>query len=165
MLYIEGRNVLAVTYTLDVLTSYVPVNTCTFQVTNNVQLVSGERVRIVRPSTKEWIASVGCDIFGGGISALGWKEGEMDLVWDRSVSKADGNQLTLDAPLTMALDNKWGTVKVLRYSWPGRIAEAGLENLTLASDYDKKYPKDEDHCWTGVSIEYVDNCCVSRVNF
>ena len=133
LLYIEGRNDLAVTDTLDVLTSYVPVNTCTFQVTNNVQLV-----RIVRPSTKEWIASVGCDIFGGGISALGWKEGEMDLVWDRSVSKADGNQLTLDAPLTMALDNKWGTVKVLRYSWPGRIAEAGLENLTLASDYDKK---------------------------
>lgn len=36
---------------------------------------------------------------------MGWKEGEMDLVWDRSVSKADGNQLTLDAPLTMALDN------------------------------------------------------------
>ena len=55
---------------------------------------------------------------------MGWKEGEMDLVWDRSVSKADGNQLTLDAPLTMALDNKWGTVKVLRYNWPGRIAEA-----------------------------------------
>ena len=84
------------------------------------------------PLRKKWIASVGCDIFGGGISALGWKEGEMDLVWDRSVSKADGNQLTLDAPLTMALDNKWGTVKVLRYSWSGRIAEAGLENLTLA---------------------------------
>lgn len=62
LLYIEGRNDLAVTDTLDVLTSYVPVNTCTFQVTNNVQLVSGERVRIVRPSTKEWIASVGCDI-------------------------------------------------------------------------------------------------------
>lgn len=165
LLYIEGRNDLAVTDTLDVLTSYVPVNTCTFQVTNNVQLVSGERVRIVRPSTKEWIASVGCDIFGGGISALGWKEGEMDLVWDRSVSKADGNQLTLDAPLTMALDNKWGTVKVLRYNWPGRIAEAGLENLTLASDYDKKYPKDEDHCWTGVSIENAENCWVRRVNF
>lgn len=89
----------------------------------------------------------------------------MDLVWDRSVSKADGNQLTLDAPLTMALDNKWGTVKVLRYSWPGRIAEAGLENLTLASDYNKKYPKDEDHCWTGVSIENAENCWVRRVNF
>lgn len=73
--------------------------------------------------------------------------------------------MTLDAPLTMALDNKWGTVKVLRYSWPGRIAEAGLENLTLASDYDKKYPKDEDHCWTGVSIENAENCWVRRVNF
>lgn len=52
LLYIEGRNDLAVTDTLDVLTSYVPVNTCTFQVTNNVQLVSGERVRIVRPLRK-----------------------------------------------------------------------------------------------------------------
>ena len=37
--------------------------------------------------------------------------------------------MTLDAPLTMALDNKWGTVKVLRYSWPGRIAEASMHNL------------------------------------
>lgn len=165
LLYMEGRNDLSVTDTLDVLTPYVPVNTCTFQVTDKVQLASGERIRILRPATKEWIASIGCHIFGGGISALGWKAGEMDLVWDRSVSQVDGNQLTLDAPLTMALDNAWGTVKVLRYSWPGRIAEAGLENLTLVSDYDKKYPKDEDHCWTGVSIENAENCWVRRVNF
>ena len=80
LLYIEGRNDLAVTDTLDVLTSYVPVNTCTFQVTNNVQLVSGEGSDCPPPTKEEWIASVGCDIFGGGISALGWKEGEMDLV-------------------------------------------------------------------------------------
>ncbi len=49
-----------------------------------------------------------------------WAGKKERWIWfgDRSVSKADGNQLTLDAPLTMALDNKWGTVKVLRYSWP-----------------------------------------------
>ena len=28
---------------------------------------------LTRPSGKEWIASLGCNIFGGGISALGWK--------------------------------------------------------------------------------------------
>ena len=74
-------------------------------------------------------------------------------------------QRAIDYVSSLALDNKWGTVKVLRYSWPGRIAEAGLENLTLASDYDKKYLKDEDHCWTGVSIENAENCWVRRVNF
>lgn len=50
---------------------------------------------VTRPSGKEWIASLGCDIFGGGISALGWKEGDMDLTWDRTVCEVNGNQVTL----------------------------------------------------------------------
>lgn len=165
LLYIEGRNDRMVTDTLDILTSYVPVNSCTFQVTKKAQLKEGDQLLVVRPSTKEWIASVGCDIFGGGISALGWKAGDTDLVWDRKVSKADGNQITLNAPLTVALDKEWGITKVMRYSWPGRISEVGLENVTLISEYNKKYPKDEDHCWTGVSIENAENCWVRAVNF
>lgn len=165
LLYIEGRNDRVAADTLDILTSYVPVNSCTFQVNDGVRLQEGDQVLVVRPSTKEWIASVGCEMFGGGISALGWKAGDMDLAWDRTVSKADGNQITLNAPLTVALDNEWGIAKVLRYSWPGRISEVGLENLTLISDYNKKYPKDEDHCWTGVSIENAENCWVRGVNF
>jgi hypothetical protein len=35
----------------------------------------------------------------------------------------------------------------------------------LISDYDKRYPKDEDHCWTGISIEDAENCWVRLVNF
>ncbi|WP_455663555.1 DUF6298 domain-containing protein [Phocaeicola sp.] len=165
LLYMEGCNDRRVTDTLDVLTLYVPVNTCTFQVTKGTQLKEGDQVLVVRPSTKEWIASVGCDIFGGGISALGWKTGDTDIAWDRKVSRADGNQITLNAPLTVALDTEWGATKVLRYNWPGRIAEAGVENLTLVSDYNRKYPKDEDHCWTGISIENAENCWVRRVDF
>lgn len=65
----------------------------------------------------------------------------------------------------MVLDNKWGIVKVLCYSWLGRIVEVGLENLILVFDYDKKYFKDEDYCWMGVFIENVENCWVCRVNF
>ena len=37
--------------------------------------------------------------------------------------------------------------------------------MTLISDYDKRYPKDEDHCWTGISIEDAENCWVRLVNF
>ena len=120
---------------------------------------------VTRPSGKEWIASLGCDIFGGGISALGWKEGDMDLTWDRTVCEVNGNQVTLDAPLTVALDANYGTSSLLTYQWNGRIHDCGVENMTLISDYDKRYPKDEDHCWTGISIEDAENCWVRLVNF
>ena len=44
-------------------------------------LLSGDRLRVVRPSTKEWIASLKCDDYGGGLSYTGWKAGDIDITW------------------------------------------------------------------------------------
>ncbi len=161
----EGTDDLKIQDTLQVLSKYVPVNARTLEVASGTSLRKGDRILVNRPSGKEWIASLGCDIFGGGISALGWKEGDMDLTWDRTVTEVNGNQITLDAPLTVALDAKYGTSSVITYQWNGRIRECGVENMTLISDYDKRYPKDEDHCWTGISIEDAEDCWVRRVSF
>lgn len=165
LIYLEGVDNLNAQDTLQVLSSYVPVNARTLEVAKGTSLRKGDRVLITRPSGKEWIASLGCDIFGGGISALGWKEGDTDLTWDRVIDEVNGNQVTLDAPLTVALDSKQGASTLIRYQWEGRIQDSGVENLTLVSDYDKRYPKDEDHCWTGVFIEDAENCWVRQVNF
>ena len=165
LIYMEGENDLVIKDTLQVLSNYVPVNTKTLEVALGTSLKKGDRIMVTRPSGKEWIASLGCNIFGGGISALGWKEGDMDLTWDRVVSDINGNLLTLDAPLTVALDAKYGVSTIMTYQWNGRIDNCGVENLTLVSDYDKHYPKDEDHCWTGISIEAAENCWVRQVNF
>ena len=165
LIYMEGENDLVIKDTLQVLSNYVPVNTKTLEVALGTSLKKGDRIMVTRPSGKEWIASLGCNIFGGGISALGWKEGDMDLTWDRVVSDINGNLLTLDAPLTVALDAKYGVSTIMTYQWNGRIENCGVENLTLVSDYDKHYPKDEDHCWTGISIEAAENCWVRQVNF
>ena len=120
---------------------------------------------VTRPSGKEWITALGCDIFGGGIGALGWKPGDMDLTWDRTISEVNGNQITLDAPLTVALDTQYGASSLILYQWNGRIQECGIENMTLVSDYDRRYSKDEDHCWTGISIGEAENCWVRQVSF
>ena len=165
LIYMEGTDDLKKQDTLQVLSKYVPVNARTLEVASGTSLRKGDRILVNRPSGKEWIASLGCDIFGGGISALGWKEGDMDLTWDRTVTEVNGNQITLDAPLTVALDAKYGTSSVITYQWNGRIRECGVENMTLISDYDKRYPKDEDHCWTGISIEDAEDCWVRRVSF
>lgn len=164
LIYVEGVYNPSVSDTISITTDYLPVNSTIIPVSGTA-LKAGDRVFITRPSTKEWIASLGCDIYGGGISALGWKPTDIDMIWDRTVvSDADG-KLVIDAPVTMALDSKWGASKILPYSWSGRIDNVGIENMTLISDYDSKYPKDEDHCWDGISIANAENCWVRKVDF
>lgn len=165
LIYMEGKNDRVIEDTLKVLSTYVPVNSRTMEVASGISLRKGDRIQIKRPGGKEWIASMGCDIFGGGIGALGWKVGDLDLTWDRTVTEVNGNRVTFDAPLTVALDAKYDVSIVSRYQWAGRLSHGGVENLTLVSDYNKQYPKDEDHCWTGISIENAENCWVRRVNF
>lgn len=165
LIYVEGEFNPVVSDTLVITDTYLPVNSTTLTVNGTSKLNAGDKVFILRPSTAEWIKSMGCDIFGGGISAISWKPSDIDMRWDRTIENASGSSLTLDAPLTMALDKKWAETVVLPYSWPGRISEVGIENLTLVSDYNQLYPKDEDHCWDGISISNAENCWVRKVDF
>lgn len=163
--YVEGVRDIINGDTMTVTDDYVPVNSRVLHLSSVKGIKPGDRVNITREATKEWIESIGCDIFGGGISALGWKPGDTNLTWDRTVVAVNGDSITLDAPLTVALDAKLSPATVTAYSWPGRIGENGVENLTIASVYDPAYPLDEDHCWVGVSIDNAENCWVRRVNF
>lgn len=164
-IYVEGIYNPVVTDTIALNSDYVAVNSTVIPVKNTQGLKTGEKVFITRPSTKEWIESLGCDIFGGGISALGWKPGDLDMLWDRTISDVTASDVTLDAPVTVALDSKWGESALLPYSWAGRISNVGIENMTIVSDYNKAYPKDEDHCWDGISIANAENCWVRKVDF
>lgn len=165
LIYIEGQPHIEMLDTLQITTSYVPVNATIMETDTSGKLQKGSRVFIVRPSTKEWIASLGCGIFGGGIGALGWKPEEMNLCWDRTITHVSGNQITLDAPLTVVLDSIYGGALLMPYQWAGRIQNVGVANLTLVSHYNTQYAKDEDHCWTGISIGNAENCWVQKVNF
>lgn len=146
-------------------------------------LRAGDEVEIVRQSSAPWIESVGCRVYGGGIDALAWKPGDVDLHWRRTLRdvSADGT-LTVDAPLTMGfdpsaeapyVDNKgrlqehvpFSPCFVRRVTDVGTISESGLENLTVESWFDPSNPHDENHCWTGISVEHARDCWVRQVNF
>src|ERR1035437_4193595 len=45
---------------------YVPVGAVSFHLTDASGLKTGDRLQVVRPSTKEWIAQLGMTDFGGG---------------------------------------------------------------------------------------------------
>jgi len=165
VIYVEGKNDMTVIDTIAITSPYVPVNSRSLSIISGHKIKKGDRVMVYRPSTTEWIASLGCDHFGGGITALGWKAGDIDLFWDRVITNTDNDKVELDVPLTMALDAQWGKSKLLVYRWNNRISDCGVENLSIESSYNHKYLKDEDHCWGGVSIENAENCWVRKVSF
>lgn len=145
--------------------NYVPVNANTFTVEDASAFKVGDRVDIHRPSTKDWIELLGTQTFGGGVSALGWKPGDADLSFERKVTAVNGNTITIDVPLTNSLDQKFGGGYVNTFDWAGRIDHIGIENISLVSDYNKQFPKDEDHRWMAVTMENVQDAWVRQVSF
>jgi hypothetical protein len=145
--------------------AYVPVGATRLSVQSPTKFKEGDRVTIHRPSTLKWIQTLHTETFGGGISALGWKPGERDLYFDRKIVAINGNSITIDAPLTTALDTTYGISTVASYSWPGRIQNIGIENLSLESTYDRNNPKDEAHRWMAITMENTEDGWVRQVNF
>src|SRR5579859_7838033 len=148
---------------LTIADAYVPVNARHFRLAGANPFHPGDHILVHRPSTESWIKQLGMETFGGGISALGWKAGQRDVYWDRTVTSIDGDGVTIDAPITTALDTAVGGGKVAGYQWPGRIEEVGVENLRCVSDYDPQNPKDEAHSWMAITIENARDAWVRQV--
>ncbi|HEY5346100.1 MAG TPA: DUF6298 domain-containing protein, partial [Verrucomicrobiae bacterium] len=146
---------------------YVPVGATSFHLQDASSLKIGDTIDIVRPSTKEWIDALGMTEFGGGLGdwRLVWHAGSYDLVWDRVVQKIDGNRVTIDAPITTAIEANFGGGFVKTYSWPGRIQNVGVENLRLESAFDVNNPKDENHSWFAITMENAADAWVRQVAF
>ncbi|MGD9557433.1 MAG: DUF6298 domain-containing protein [Mangrovibacterium sp.] len=162
---ILGENDCRETQVAEITDPYVPVNALSFEVDNTSGLKPGDLVVVLRPSTKEWISFTGMEDFGGETGWLGWKAGDQDIRWIRTVVSVSGNKITLDAPLTTALDKKYGGGKLIRAEWPGRLQKTGIENMLLRSEYDPGNPKDEEHRWMAITIENTDDAWVRQVNF
>ncbi len=146
--------------------SYVPVNAMTLTVGEPCRFNRGMNVMVHRPSDQEWIDKLGMAHLGGRESDyIGWKPGQRDLRWERTIVDISGDTLFLDAPLTTALDSKYGKSTVSPFRADGRICYIGIENLQLESAYDPDYPTDEDHCFCAITIEHAENVWVRRVGF
>jgi len=165
LICIRGKSDRTVGSAVDICEAFVPVNATTVRVDASHSLRPGDQLLVHRPSTKEWIETLGTDHFGGGITYLGWKPGSRDLHWDRTILSVDGGRITLDAPLTMALDQAYGGGSISPYQWPGRITQVGIENLRCRSVYDEGNPRDEAHRWMAVTLENVSDAWVRQVVF
>src|SRR5262249_39719667 len=130
---------------------YVPVGAHSFHVDSVAGLQVGDSVIVHRPSTAAWIHAIGMD----GTTDP-WKPGQEDMNSDRVITAIDSvhNLITIDAPLTDALEKQFGGGTIFKYANPGRIDHVGVESLSGWSDFDSNVKDtegnqtDENHAWT-----------------
>jgi hypothetical protein len=157
LIEIEGIDNRVYKNKFEVVDMYVPVGSNKICVEKGHSLKTGDTIEIVRTSGKEWINLLSMNEFGGETSWLGWKPGERDIHWERIITQVTGDTVFIDIPITTALDRNMGGAYVVKFSWPGRIVNAGIENLRCVSEYNAENKKDENHSWTAVSFNHIGN--------
>ncbi|SFE17029.1 hypothetical protein SAMN05518672_104746 [Chitinophaga sp. CF118] len=165
LITIAGQDNKILSPVVQIIDAYVPVNARKIRVRNPQGIKTNDLVQITRPCTKTWLLQLGTEHFGGGITSLGWKPGEREIHWDRKITAIAGDILTLDAPLTTALDTTYGGGTISVYHWPGCISQSGVENLRCRSTYDTTNVKDEDHRWMAITFENTTDAWVRQVVF
>jgi len=165
LLYIEGGMSMTGGDTIAVAGQKTMAGATMLTLKDASKLKKGKRIRIIRPSTKEWIESLNCYDFGGGLDYTGWKPTDIDITWDRTITAVNGNSITIDAPITTTLSEEYGGAFAVTGYNNAEISECGVENLTLMSEHNSWNPKDEDHCWDAIWADNARDCWVRRVEF
>lgn len=139
----------------------VPVGAVELAVDDAAEIRVGDTVVVARPATPEWIHAIGMDVAPARQQFV-WRPAAMTLTWERTVVAAKGDRLTLDAPITTAIERKSGaTVTPIRAT--ARLRNVAVENLRCQSAFDVANPRDEEHAWDAVSFENVEDAWVADV--
>jgi hypothetical protein len=95
-----------------------------------------------------------------------------DLDFERQVEAVESGRIVLDAPITCAIERRWGGGAVLPFDESERILHCGIENLRGVSAFDpavkmthqgKPYAADERHAWSFVTIDNANHAWVRGV--
>jgi hypothetical protein len=115
----------------EVADEYVPVGARSMRLTSTRGLRPGDTVIIRRIGNQAWIDAV--DMSAGSTTAP-WRPFNID--WDRIITEVQGNAISFDAPITCAIEKRWGGGLVMNSSDPGRISNVGVENVRGISEFD-----------------------------
>jgi hypothetical protein len=123
-----------------------------------------------RIGNQEWVDAMGMN---GQTPQSRWRPFNVD--WDRTIVDVQGNTITIDAPITCAIERRWGGGEVMLYEDHGRIENVGVENLRGMSEFDpakrtkeygnmdrpnyaaEEYYADEDHYANFITFDNIKN--------
>lgn len=134
----------------------VPVGATAFRIADPSKLAVGNTIMVERPSTTEWIKALGMDD-----PKTDWGAGYADVAWMREITAIDGDRITINAPVTTAIDGTWGGGTICPFDDGGLIEDVGIESLRCVSVYAND--TDEAHAWRAISMIDVKHSYVRDV--
>ena len=111
---------------------YVPVGSRTLTLDSTSGLAVGDDVIVQRPQTQAWINAIGMNHIPprpDGKPIHQWSPNS-GLQFERRIAAISGSRVTLDVPLTNALEKQLTSATVWKYTFAGRISQVGLENVS-----------------------------------
>jgi hypothetical protein len=115
--------------------AYVPAGATTFHVDDASKLAQGATVFVERPVTDAWVHFLGMDTLVRNGMPQTWIKAGSTIRTERIVSAIHGNAVTVDVPLSDSLDLAYVMpgATVVRYSFPTRIEQVGLEGVHVVA--------------------------------
>ncbi|WBL23391.1 DUF6298 domain-containing protein [Zunongwangia sp. HRR-M8] len=158
-----GKDDFEITDTIKLSSDFIPLGANHMNVGD--ELNKNDEIFIQFNLNQQFVDTLQMNDFGAETGWIGWKPEDWKITWDREILDVSSGKFQLSAPITMSLDPKNDDVSILKYKWPGRIEQVGLENLSIKSEFNQDNLKDEQHRWLGISIGNAKNVWVRRVNF
>ncbi len=140
---------------------YVPLGAKSFQVADASGFKVGDAIMVYRPGTQKWISDLKMDQIEAQANTVQWKPSDYNFNFERKITAIKGHTVFIDNPIVMAMEEQYGGGEIYKYTFAGRIAEVGIENLLLESEYAND--TDEDHGWDAISFNRIENSWVSGV--
>ncbi len=144
--------------------SYVPVGTKEITLQSVQGYSIGDKIILYRPGTTNWIHDLKMDQLppkSDGTPSTQWTPEKYTFRFERVIEKISGNTITIDQPVVMAMEDKYGGGYVYKYTYAKRISHCGVEDILMKSDYTSE--TDEDHGWRAIYIRNVENGWVRNV--
>ncbi len=131
----------------NVTTSFVPVNSMSFEVSSTSGYAVGNTIVVHHPSTQAWLDAIGG---GGMVSDADWRPGQIEIEYLRRITRISGSTITIDAPIYYHLDRSLAQSWIARVTNVNAITQAGVEDLRI--DIVTAGGEDEKHAWNGVDV-------------
>lgn len=141
---------------------YVPVGAISFPVLSTKGFKKGDKIVVNRPGTAKWISDLKMDQIEDRPGNVQWTAKTYTIDFERVITNIKGNTVFIDQPIVMAMEEQYGGGEIFRCSFNGRIAEVGVENLFLDSEYASA--TDEDHGWDAIFFDKIENSWISNVS-
>ena len=149
--------------THNIVDKYVPVGATSLRVDSTSNWSVGDPVVVRRPSTQQWITDIGMDnipLRSDGDPVFQWEAGDFDQLYERVITRIEGDRVFLNAPLMNSFEQQYGGGTVWRYTFP-RINNVGIEHIRGVSDFTSA--TDEAHAQTFIELQSVEDAWVTNI--